>query len=267
MVPPRSKRNAEFRIQNSECRASQFFILNSAFCILHFAFVILLALPLFAAGDPLAAQRKSVAALLRGEPNVALQQLGGLSTSGRSAPEIENLQGLALMMRGDASGALPFFEKALPLEAARFNRAVALLKLARYADASDELSKIYGDEHSALRASAAYHNALALDALGKSGEALVWLTRALDADATFDSALLYLGLLRERTGDLQAAGKAYKQFLDRHPASTVAMLRFGVAAQRAGRTDVARTYFTKILSTAPNSAEAAEARMYLEMWE
>ncbi|GEM_PF-923327 len=232
-----------------------------------FAFLLLATLPLFGATDPLAAQRRSVAALLRGEPDAALQQLGGMPTSGSSAPEVENLKGLALMMRGDARAALPFFEKALPLEAARFNRAVALLKLGRYADASAEFVKLYGDGKSTLRASAAYHNALALDALRKPDEAITWLTRALDADAAFDSALLYLGVLYERGGDMQAAGKAYKQFLDRHPASTVAMLRFGVAAQRAGHNDVARTYFGKIVSTAPNSAEAAEARMYLEMWE
>ena len=168
------------------------------------------------------------------------------------------------MMSGDVKGSLPFFEKAMPLPEARFNRAVAYLKLSRYAEASAEFEKLYTD--SPLRASAAYHNALALDAVGKSNEAITWLTRALDLDPNFDSAILYLGVMRERLGDLQGAGKAYKQFLDRHPDSIVAMLRFGVAAQRAGHPEVARRYFDKIAAAAPSSPEAAEARMYLEMW-
>lgn len=205
--------------------------------------------------------------MLRGQPDVALRQLGGVKSSGTTQPELDNLRGLALMMSGDAKSALPLFEKALPLPEARFNRAVALLKLAKYTEASAELEKIYGDANSPLRASAAYHDALALDALGRPDDAVTWLTRALDLDPKFDSALLYLGVLRERLGDLQSAGKAYKQFLDRHPDSIVAMLRFGVAAQRAGHPDTARKYFEKIIAAVPSSAEAAEARMYLEMWE
>ena len=204
---------------------------------------------------------------MRGQPAVALQQLGGVKSTGTTAPELDNLRGLALMLNGDANAAMPFFERALPLPEARFNRAIAMLKLAKYAAASAELEKIYADPNSPLRASAAYHDALALDALGKPDDAVAWLTRALDADPKFDSALLYLGILRERAGDMQNAGKAYKQFLDRHPDSIVAMLRFAVAAQRAGHPETARKYFEKIIAAVPSSAEAAEARMYLEMWE
>ncbi|HJW92836.1 MAG TPA: tetratricopeptide repeat protein [Thermoanaerobaculia bacterium] len=168
------------------------------------------------------------------------------------------------MLNGDVKGSLPLFEKALPLPEARFNRAVAFLKLSRYAEASAEFETLYAG--SPLRASAAYHNALALDALGKTNDAVTWLTRALELDPNFDSAIFYLGVMRERLGDLQAAGKAYKQFLDRHPDSIVAMLRFGIAAQRAGHADTARKYFDKIVAAAPSSPEAAEARMYVEMW-
>jgi tetratricopeptide (TPR) repeat protein len=171
------------------------------------------------------------------------------------------------MLNGDVKGSLPFFERALPLPEARFNRAVAMLKLAKYSEASAELEKIYADANSPFRASAAYHDALALDALGKPSEAVTWLTRALELDPKFDSALLYLGIIRERLGDFQGAGKAYKQFLDRHPDSIVAMLRFGIAAQRAGHPEVGRKYFDRIIAAMPSSAEAAEARMYLEMWE
>jgi tetratricopeptide (TPR) repeat protein len=189
-----------------------------------------------------------------------------VSSKGQSPKELDNLRGLALMLSGDVAGAMPLFERALPLPEARFNRAVALLKLAKYPEAAKDFAAIYADESSPLRASAAYHEALALDGLHRDADAAAWLERALAADPQLDSALLYLGVMRERLGDLQAAGKAYKQFLDRHPDSVVAMLRFGVAAQAAGREDTARKYFERVVAAAPDSPEAAEARMYLVMW-
>ena len=45
------------------------------------------------------------------------------------------------------------------------------------------------------------------------------------------------------------------------------MLRFGISAHRAGRYDVARQYLHRVIDTAPQSAEAVEARKYLVMWE
>ena len=93
------------------------------------------------------------------------------------------------------------------------------------------------------------------------------LDRALAIDPQYDAALLTVGALREARGDFQGAGKAYKQFLDRHPDSLEAMLRFGVAAQRAGRTDVAAKYLGAVIARAPTSPEATEARKYLVMWE
>lgn len=175
------------------------------------------------------------------------------------------------MLRGDPAKAVPVFESALKmnptLAEARFNRAVALLKMKELAKASADFEHIANDEKSALRATAAYHNAVALDRLGRAADAETWLSRTIELDPRFDPAMLYIGVLRERRGDLQGAGRAYLDYLKRNPDSTAAMLRLGVSAQRAGRTDVAKNYLQKVIDLAPESAEATEARKFLVMWE
>ena len=175
------------------------------------------------------------------------------------------------MMKRENAKALASFDAALKLQpslnAARFNRAVVLLRLGEHAKASPELEKIWADETSPLRADAAYHNSIALDRLGRPADAEAWLGRALALDPKLDAALLYMGLLRERRGDLQGAGRAYLDYLKAHPDSVTAMLRFGMSAHRSGRHDVARSYLKRVIDTAPESAEAIEARKFLVMWE
>jgi Flp pilus assembly protein TadD len=63
-----------------------------------------------------------------------------------------------------------------------------------------------------LRATAAYHNGLALDRLGRAADAETWLGRALTLDPALGAALLYTGILRERRGELQGAGRAYLDY-------------------------------------------------------
>lgn len=184
---------------------------------------------------------------------------------------MENLRGLALLGKGDLTKAIESFDRALKLDAhlteARFNRAVALLRSGAFAKASAELEPIAGDESSSVRGDAAYHNAIAIDRLGRIADAAKWVERALKLDPSLDAALLYLGTLRERQNDFQAAGRAYLDYLKEHPESRVALLRFGVSAQKAGRPEVAKSYLQRVIALAPRSAEAVEAQKYLVMWE
>jgi tetratricopeptide (TPR) repeat protein len=200
-----------------------------------------------------------------------LHQLDGAKTAGASPAEVENLRGLALLMKGENAKAIASFDAALKLQPAlaeaRFNRALALLRAGDAAKASPDFEKIFADPSSPLRADAAFHNGLALDRLGRAADAETWLGRALALDPKLDAALLYIGMLRERRGDLQSAGRAYLDYLKAHPDSVAAMLRFGLSAQRAGRTDVARNYLQRVIDKAPESAEAVEARKFLVMWE
>jgi len=209
--------------------------------------------------------------ILRGNYDGALKQLEGAKTSGADPAAVENLRGLALLLEGQIGKSLESFDRALELQpkltAARFNRALALLRNRNYAKAAADLETIHADANAPLRADAAYHLGIAYDRLGRSADAERWLDRALQLDPKLDSALLYVGLLRERRGDLQSAGRAYLDYLEKHPKSPSALLRFGISAQKAGRIDVAKDYLQRAIAAAPRSEEAVEARKFLVMWE
>lgn len=175
------------------------------------------------------------------------------------------------MLSGRTPQAIDAFDRAIAadptLVEAQFNRSVALLRAGDPVKASAGFEKIALDEHNLLRATAAYHDALALDRLGRTADALVWADRALALDNNFDAAILLASSLRERSGQIEAAARGYLTYLRRHPDSTVAMLRLGVCAHRANRLDVAKTYLRKVVAAAPDSREAVEAREFLVMWE
>lgn len=175
------------------------------------------------------------------------------------------------MLEGKTAAAITSFDRALALaptlEAARFNRGLTYLRMQDYARAASDLNAVYANEHSEFRADAAYHLGITSDRLQKPAEAEEWLHRALALDPALDAALLYSGMLRERRNDLQGAGRAYLTYLQKHPASTTAMLRFALSAQKAGRFDVARNYLERVIKAAPESADAIEARKYLVLWE
>lgn len=163
------------------------------------------------------------------------------------------------------------FERALALqpelEPARFNRALAFLRQRENAKAVADLEKVWANEHSALRADAAYHLGIAYDRAGRTADAEAALENALRLDPRLDAALLYVGMLRERRRDFQGAGRAYLDYLASHPNSAAALLRFGMSAHKAGRADVARQYLEKAIAAAPRSAEAMQARKFMVMWE
>jgi len=194
------------------------------------------------------------------------------SSCERPPAVVANERGVAQMVGGDLAKAIASFDEALNhdprLEQARLNRGIALLNSRQAARALADLEALANDQDSLVRADAAYHLAIALDRLGRASDAEVWLDRAIKLDNDLDAAVLYAGLLRERRGDLQGAGRAYLEYLKKHPDSTVALLRFGVSAQKSGRVDVAKSYLQRVIALAPpKSAEAVEARKYLVMWE
>lgn len=241
------------------------------------ALLLVLTLALFA---PLSAQPVSQAApacdrvldqIARGQYGRALAQLTGVPTAGRTEAEQANLRGLALMLSGDAAKALQSFDLAIELKPdfgeARLNRAIAFLRSGEHVRAARELEPLAANDTSALASTAAYHLALAMDAMRRTAEAEKWIARALAAKPPIDDAILYDAVLKERRGDLQGAGRGYKRYLDKHPGSLVAMLRFGVSAQRAGYLPTARRYLQQVADAAPGSALGMEARKYLEMWD
>ncbi|HVS30020.1 MAG TPA: tetratricopeptide repeat protein [Thermoanaerobaculia bacterium] len=210
--------------------------------------------------------------ILNGQYDRALTQLDGARASGSSSAANELLRGLATMLDGDARKAIEIFDGVIAKEPAlveaQFNRAVALLKLGETTKAATEFARIANDEKAGLlRGNAAYHHAMARERLGHSAEAEKWLESALALDPKFHAARLLLGSLQERRGAVEAAAGSYRDYLKAYPESALALLRFGICAHRAGRTDVAATYLRRVIEKAPRSPEATEARKFLVMWE
>ncbi|HVT43291.1 MAG TPA: tetratricopeptide repeat protein [Thermoanaerobaculia bacterium] len=208
--------------------------------------------------------------LARGDHQRALALLSGAISDQSTDGSALNMRGLAEMMSNRLDKALQTFERALSVEPelleARFNRGVVLLKLRQYDRASAEFEVVFR-RGGLLTAPAAFHRAIAEEGSGRLESSVQWLDRALAADPAFDPALLYLGSIRERQAELQAAGRAYRRYLDRHPDSIVALLRFGIVAHAAGHPETARKYLRQVLEKAPESPEAVEANKFLVMWE
>lgn len=206
-----------------------------------------------------------------GDYSRALKALPAVPRQGTSDAAQSNLRGVTEMMNGRTQQALDLFDAALATDAnfheARFNRGIALLKMKRYAEASQTLQPIAETKNSGLQAAAAYHLALAVDQGGDPEAAEKWLSAALAADPELDSALLFLGTVREKQKKFAAAGEAYREYMRRHPESVVAILRFGVSAHRAGYHPTARKYLKQVVDLSPSSLEAAEARKFLVMWD
>jgi len=200
----------------------------------------------------------------------AIASVAAVEKLGTTDANLSNTRGVAELMRGQLEQAIAAFDKAIAANGdfleARFNRAIALLKLKRYGDAAAEFQTVYDRPDHDLRARAAFHHALADDAAGRVDDAQIWLKRALAVDPGLDDATLYLGVLYERKRAFGDAGKLYRAYLDKHPDSLVATLRFGVAAHRAGFHDTAAKYLKQVVERAPDSMEAAEARPLLVMW-
>jgi tetratricopeptide (TPR) repeat protein len=234
------------------------------------ALVLLSLLPVAAIAAAPTVCHPGVQQLARGDYKAALKSLSTVQAKGGSSTELLHSRALAELINGRIDEAIAIFDTVIAAEPqnleAQFNRSIALLRRSRLDEALAALKSIYAAEGS-LRARAAYHAALALDGKRDAAAAEEWLRKSLAAEPDLADAHLYLGILLERRGKFQEAGRAYRDYLNLVPESIVAMLRFGVVAQRAGYTDTAATYFRQIIQRAPDSAEAVEGRKFLVMWE
>lgn len=208
--------------------------------------------------------------LARGDYQKALANLAGAVPDHNSSASALNMRGIAEMMNEQYPKALNSFRLALEsdpsLIEARFNRGVTWLRMRAFDRAAGEFAIVW-DSSNQLRASAAFHSALAADGAGKPEAAVKWLIKATEADDSFDDARLYLGVIRENQGDLQAAGRAYRDYLTRHPESIIVRLRFGISSLASGNIETAKKYLQEVIAMAPGSPEAVEANKFLVMWE
>lgn len=235
--------------------------------------VSLASIPAVAQTTASAAQGCDAAALYiaRGDFSRALTVLSSATGGAASSADRLNLKGVAQLMSSDPGGALGTFQRAIDMQPshpeALLNHALTLLKLRRFSESAGDMQRIYENVDSPYRSRAAYHHALADDALNERSRAVEWLKKAIALNPAYDDAILYLGLMFEKTRQFEEAGKSYQAFLVRHPHSPVAMLGFARSAQRSGFGETARRYFEKVIQEAPGTAEAIEAQKYALLWE
>ena len=181
-----------------------------------------------------------------------------------------NVQGVAEMMNGRAGEAAAKLRASLAADPsytpARFNLGVALLRQGLFQEAAAELERVYASGGN-LAGNAAYHRGLTADGSGDLPGAVEWFEKAIAADSSLSDAHLQLGYIYEKTGQLQLAGRSYRRYLEHHPESPAGLLRFGIAAQRAGHIETARRYLRLVTDVAPHSPEAVEARKFLVIWD
>lgn len=208
--------------------------------------------------------------LARGDVDRALKSLSGVR-AGRGSESDQNAKGLALLLAGRESEALAIFESLVKREPefveARFNRGVTLLRSKKYDAAAADFAWVMALPDHELRASAAFHHAICDESAGRRDVAVKNLNAAIAADPELVDAHLYLGIVLEKDGDCEAAGRHYLDVLSRRPESLSALLRFGICAHRKGFKDTAISYLRRVVEAAPASAEAMEAQKYLLMLE
>lgn len=208
--------------------------------------------------------------LARGDFDRALKSLSGVR-AGKGSQAEQNTKGLALLLAGREAEAIAIFDALVASDPsfieARFNRGVALLRSNRYDAAAGDFAKVMALEGTPLRASAAFHRAICDESAGRRSDAIGNLKTAIALDPELIDAHLYLGIVLEKQGDCEAAGRQYQEVLSRRPNSLTALLRFGICAHRKGFKDTAISYLRRVIEAAPASPEAMEAQKYLVMLE
>jgi tetratricopeptide (TPR) repeat protein len=208
--------------------------------------------------------------LARGDVDRALKSLAGVR-AGKGTQGEQNTKGLALLLSGRDAEAIVIFDALVASDPsfveARFNRGVALLRSKKYDAAAADFGQVMSLQSHPLRGSAAFHRAICDESSGRRSEAIANLKAALAADPDLTDAHLYLGIVLEKQGDCEAAGRQYLEVLSKRPDSLTAMLRFGICAHRKGFEDTAISYLRRVVEAAPASPEAMEAQKYLVMLE
>jgi tetratricopeptide (TPR) repeat protein len=229
-------------------------------------------LPVQAASQPSTAPDCSIGAyyLAHGDVDRALRALEG-ARGGRGDLSEANLRGLALLLADRVEEAKVQFDAILARDPSfvqsRFNKGLTLLRLGDSSGAIADFTMVWEGDDAPLKAPAAFHIALAEQSRQRLAEAEAWLVEAVRVDPSFSDAHLVRGTILERMRRFEEAGRAYREVLRIQPNSTIATLRFGVSAWRAGFRDTAITHLRRVESMAPGSREALEARKYLLILE
>lgn len=182
-------------------------------------------------------------------------------------PTIHNQLGLAEMAGGQPARAIEFFTRALQLAPAfsdaRNNRGAAYMQLGQFSLAEVDLLQALGDRYYPNRAGV-YFNLGSLNAArGSLNAAVENLRRAAGPTGPIEAYLL-LGEVEERLGRPELAESTLRDGVSRAPERVDLALALGSFLDRHGRPSEARPYFEKVVTLAPGSPEAEQARARLK---
>jgi cellulose synthase operon protein C len=251
--------------------------------------------PIVLSGRPADAEAKlgigrALLSLERGQE--AKLKLAELSDSLPNDPELILALGDAEQTLGNAAAAEAFYRKSLDLAPARFDGYLALAQLFFKRGDAGKASEVLTQATGKVEETAEMRRMLGQSELARNrfGSAIHEFQRALELEPQDTAAMFGKAIALRKQGDLDAAGKmldeierrdpgyaglseqkglllesrgeyaraaeSYRLALEKDPADTAMLLRYGAALVSAGNLDVAEQTLAKVVREMPNSAEA-----------
>jgi len=182
-------------------------------------------------------------------------------------PTVHNLIGVAELQQGRAAKAVESFNRALTLAPqysdARNNRGAAYVQLGQFAMAESDFLTVLGDTTYASRYNVYFNLGSLYLSRGNLSGAEENLRRAAVSSGPVEAFFL-LGQVEEKLGKPALAETAYRGAMDKAPERADLALALALLLDSQGRKDDARELFRRVVSLAPGSPEAKQARTHLE---
>ena len=182
-------------------------------------------------------------------------------------PTIHNLIGVAELRLGRAAKAVESFNQALTLAPqysdARNNRGAAYIQLGQFALAEADFLAVLSDSVHANRTGVYFNLGSLYFSRGNLSAAEENLRRAAVVSGPIE-AFLMLGQVEESMGKPELAETAYREGIVKAPERADIALALGKLLEASGRKEEARELYLRIVSLAPDSPEARQARSRLE---
>lgn len=181
-------------------------------------------------------------------------------------PTVHNQLGRAELAAGEATKALGEFNKALDLAPsysdARNNRGSAYVYLGQYSLAEQDFLTVLGDTTFPNRAGVYFNLGSLYYGRGNLAAAEENLRKAATAAGPVEAYVL-LGKVETQLGHEELAEKAYREAMRRAPERPDVPLALAVMLEKQGRGNEAQKLFEQVISLAPGSKAAQEARTHL----
>ena len=181
-------------------------------------------------------------------------------------PTVHNLMGLAELKRNDPTAALQCFNRALVLAPsysdARNNRAAAYLAMGQSSQAEADFLHVLSDRMYANRPGVYFNLGSLYFSQGNLAAAEENLRKAAVPSGPVE-AYLMLGRVEDRLGNAEEAEATWRAAMVRAPERPEFPLALADLLAKQGKREEARELLERILTLAPSSPEAREARARL----